>query len=142
MDIGLPVAAAAPAAATAVDAAAAGEGEGATATATAAHAAAPREGSADSPIAPVDSNPVPEASAAPPPSSPLCTDAHTSVAAAAARLASDEFVWNGLCLRAGGVVQAVHTLYRHHPDAPEYEGPLVSPEVDIAAYEAAVSWWG
>lgn len=69
----------------------------------------------------------------------LCTDAHTVVWATVASRPSDALVWQGLCQRAINVVQEVHTLYKHHPQAPSYQGPLLStPDQDIAAYEAAV----
>ena len=70
---------------------------------------------------------------------PPCTDAHTPIAGLAATMASDEFTWNQLSLRASGIVHDFQTLSRHHPDLPNYIGPLFGAETDIAIYEAAVS---
>jgi len=69
-----------------------------------------------------------------------CTFAYTASAAKASCYEIDTVVWNGLCLRARTIVQTVNALYRHHPEAPEYQGLLLATqEDDIAAYEAAVS---
>ncbi len=68
---------------------------------------------------------------------PPCTDAHTALAAKVSTQSTDEFVWNQLCLRASGTVHDIHALFRHHPDSPEYGGPLLGPEADVAMYEAA-----
>lgn len=70
---------------------------------------------------------------------PPCTDAHTHIAAVAASMPADEFIWNQLCLRASAIVNDLHELFRYHPDSPDYAGPLFGPETDVAIYEAAVS---
>ncbi|KAH7617569.1 putative Cell division cycle-associated 7-like protein [Nannochloris sp. 'desiccata'] len=66
-----------------------------------------------------------------------CTDAHSVLAAKVSSQSTDEFVWNQLCLRASGIVHDIHALFRHHPNSPEYAGPLLGPEADVAIYEAA-----
>jgi hypothetical protein len=68
---------------------------------------------------------------------PPCTDAHTALAAKVATQSTDQFIWNQLCLRASGIVHDIHALFRHHPDSPEYVGPLLGPDADVAIYEAA-----
>ena len=80
--------------------------------------------------------PLEEASVLPP-----CTDAHTALAAKVSSQSTDEFVWNQLCLRASGIVHDIHALFRHHPNSPDYAGPLLGPDADVAIYEAAVSFY-
>ena len=76
----------------------------------------------------------------PPP--PPCTDAHTALlATTVATLTKDEFYWNDLYLRAARVVKSVHMLYKHHPDNPQYEGPLMGAEDDVIIYEAVVRYF-
>ena len=52
----------------------------------------------------------------------------------AAGVSLDEFVWNGLCLRATSVVDAVKTFYEFHPDV-KNSTPLQNAEADRKLYE-------
>lgn len=53
----------------------------------------------------------------------------------------DEFVWNGLCLRALSAVESVRTLYKFHPLTQECRDPIIDPEADIALYQSTVRFF-
>lgn len=54
----------------------------------------------------------------------------------------DEFVWNGLCLRANSVVDAVKTFYKFHPDV-EHSSPFLDPDQDryVLLFRDCVRRW-